>query len=113
MDCPDQQPFASPLARAERRCQPRYTVHVPIELRPEGRDVPLRLETTDLSSNGCYVHLLTPLSVGIKVEVTLWLDGHPITARGRVVTRHPQFGNGIMFIEFTAGADQELSAYLV
>jgi hypothetical protein len=112
MNFPDQQPSASPLAHPERRRHPRYTVQVQIELRQEGDDVPLRLETTDLSRSGCYVQLLIPLSVGIRVQATLWLDGHPVVIRGRVVTRHPQFGNGIMFLDFEADAEQHLSRYL-
>ena len=112
MNFPDQQPSASPFAHPERRRHPRYTVHVQIELRQEGNDVPLRLETTDLSRNGCYVQLLIPLSVGIRVQATLWLDGHPIVMGGRVVTRHPQFGNGIMFVECEADAEQKLASYL-
>jgi hypothetical protein len=72
----------------------------------------MRLETTDLSRNGCYVQLLIPLSVGIRVQATLWLDGSPVVIRGRVVTRHPQFGNGIMFLEFEGDAEQKLTSYL-
>lgn len=72
----------------------------------------MRLETTDLSRNGCYVQLLIPLPVGTKVHATLWLDGYPVVIGGRVVTRHPQFGNGIMFLEFEADAEQQLKRYL-
>jgi PilZ domain-containing protein len=112
MNFPDQQPSALPLAHPERRRYPRYTVQVQIELRQEGNDIPMRLETTDLSRNGCYVQLLIPLSAGIRVQAVLWLDGYPVVIRGRVVTRHPQFGNGIMFLEFEADAEQQLSRYL-
>lgn len=112
MTVPDQQRSASSLPHPERRRYPRYTVQVQIELRQEGNDVPLRLETTDLSRNGCYVQLLMPLPVGVRVQATLWLDGYPVVIRGRVVTRHPQFGNGIMFLEFEADAEQQLVRYL-
>ena len=112
MNVPEQQPSASPLAHPERRRYPRYTVQVQIELRQEGNDLLMRLETTDLSRNGCYVQLLNPLSVGLRIQATLWLDGYPVVIRGRVVTRHPQFGNGIMFLEFEAEAEQKLSRYL-
>jgi hypothetical protein len=112
MNFPDQQPSSSPLPHPERRRCHRYTVQVQIELREEGNDVPMHLETTDLSRNGCYVQLLIPLSVGIRVQATLWLDGYPVVIRGRVVTRHPQFGNGIMFLDFEADAEQRLSRYL-
>jgi c-di-GMP-binding flagellar brake protein YcgR len=112
MNIPDQQPSASSLPYPERRRYPRYTVHVQIELRQEGNDIPMRLETTDLSRSGCYVQLLIPLSVGIKVQAILWLDGCTVIIRGRVITRHPQFGNGIMFLEFEGNAEQQLSRYL-
>lgn len=112
MSAPDHQPSASPQPQPERRRYPRYTVHVQIELRQEDTDVPMRLETTDLSRNGCYVQVLIPLPVGVRVQATLWLHGYPIVIRGRVVTRHPQFGNGIMFLEFEADAEQQLSRYL-
>ena len=112
MNVPDQQASASPPPQPERRRYPRYTVHVQVELRQEGSEVPLRLETTDLSRNGCYVQLLMPLPVGLKVQATLWLDGYPVVIRGNVVTRHPQFGNGIMFLEFEADAEPQLGRYL-
>src|SRR5271165_4783481 len=89
-------------AHPDRRLHHRYTAQVPIEFREEGSDVPLRLETTDLSRGGCYVQLMMTLVLGTYVHATLWLDQTPVHVRGRVVTRHPQFGNGIMFLEFEA-----------
>jgi hypothetical protein len=112
MNLPDPQPSTSFLDQPERRRYPRYSVQLQIELRQEGNDVPMRLETTDLSRHGCYVQLFIPLSVGIRVHATMWLDGYPVVVRGRVVTRHPQFGNGIMFLESEADAEQKLSRYL-
>ncbi len=65
----------------------------------------MRLETTDLSRGGCYVQLMMPSPVGLRLQATLWLDGYPIVVRGLVVTRHPQFGNGIMFVDFEGQGD--------
>lgn len=96
----------------DRRQHPRYTVHVQIELRQEGSDVPMRLETTDLSRSGCYIQLMMSLPLGVRVQATLWLGGCPVVIQGRVVTRHPQFGNGIMFLEFEGEGDQLLNRYL-
>lgn len=109
---PDRQPLTAAPAEQERRLHARYTVQVQAELREEGADFPLRLETTDLSRGGCYVQLLMPLALGASVRVTLWLDGCPVVIRGRVVTRHPQFGNGIMFVEFEGQGEQLLNRYL-
>ena len=109
---PDPQPSTPAPTEPDRRLHDRYTVQVQAELREEGADFRLRLETTDLSRGGCYVQLLMPLSLGACVRVTLWLDGCPIVIRGRVVTRHPQFGNGIMFVEFEGQGEQLLKRYL-
>ncbi len=111
-DSPDALPASPAAIEHDRRLHARYTLQVQVELREEGTDVPLRLETTDLSLGGCYVQLLMPLSVGIGVRVTLWLDSCSIVIHGRVVTRHPQFGNGIMFVEFEGQAEQVLKRYL-
>jgi len=112
MNLPDAQPSNLAVPEPDRRRHPRYTVPVQIELRQEGCDIPLRLETTDLSLGGCYIQLMIPLSVGIRVQATLWLDGYPIVIRGLVVTRHPQFGNGIMFVGIEGQGEQLLYRYL-
>jgi len=70
------------------------------------------METIDLSRGGCYVQLMMTLSVGTYVNATLWIDDSPVRVRGRVVTRHPQFGNGIMFLEFQGNGEQLLARYL-
>jgi len=112
MNSPDAQPSAPARTERDRRRHPRYTVQVQIEIRQDGNDVPMRLETTDLSLGGCYIQLMIPLSVGIRVHATLWLDGCPVVFRGLVVTRHPEFGNGIMFVEFEGEGEQLLNRYL-
>jgi hypothetical protein len=112
MHSPNPQPSTPVVIEHDRRHFPRYTVHVQIEIHLEGDEVPIRLETTDLSRTGCYVQLLMPLPLAARIHATLWLDNRPIVVRGRVVTRHPQFGNGIMFLDFEADGDQVLKRYL-
>ncbi len=111
-DPPDTQPATPAAFEHDRRLHARYTLQVQVELREEGTEVPMRLETTDLSRGGCYVQLLMPLSVGLRVRAVLWLDNCSIVIHGRVVTRHPQFGNGIMFLEFEGDGEQLLKRYL-
>ena len=105
-------PSTTALTASDRRLHRRYTVQIQIEVQREGSDVPLRLETTDLSRGGCYIHLSPQLPVGVRVQATLWLDGYPAVFRGLVVTRHPEFGNGIMFVEFEGQGEQLLHRYL-
>ena len=96
----------------DRRRYPRRTVNVQIEIRPDGSDVPLRLETTDLSRGGCYVQMIIPLPEGKRLEATLWLDSIAIHLRGVVVTRHPSFGNGIVFSVFEGESERVLNTYI-
>ena len=112
MNLPDPQPIRSTPTHPDRRHNPRYSVRVQIELKQEGTDIPLRMETTDLSRGGCYVELILTLPLATYVRATLWLGNQPIHIRGRVVTRHPQFGNGIMFLTFEANGEELLSRYL-
>jgi hypothetical protein len=113
MNSPNARPSTRALTAPDRRHHPRYTVQGP-NRNPPGRQRRNRcaLETTDLSRGGCYIQLIATLSLGARLQATLWLDGYPIVIQGRVVTRHPQFGNGIMFLEFEAEGDQLLKRYL-
>jgi PilZ domain len=111
MDYPDAQPNNVAIEH-DRRRYPRCCVQVQIELHLEGSDIPLRLETTDLSRGGCYIQLMMTLPVGALVKIKLWLDGLPIVLHGRIVTCHPQFGNGIMFVDFEGQAQELLSRYI-
>jgi hypothetical protein len=108
----DAQPSSSVVRETERRLHARYTVRVQIEIHQEGSEVPLCLETTDLSRGGCYVQMMIPLATGIRLRGMMWLDGCPAAFRGLVVTRHPQFGNGIMFVEFEGEGERVLKRYL-
>jgi hypothetical protein len=111
MDRPDKHAF-SPYQGPDRRRFQRHTVQVPIEVQLEGSKTTLAAETSDLSRNGCYLRLPNPLPVGLWVQATLWLDSTPIQIAGRVVTRHPNFGNGIMFLKIDDHDMQTLTAYI-
>lgn len=91
-------------AQQERRQYPRVSASVQIELRPEGMDVPMRLETTDVSLGGCYVEMAFTLDIGTKLDMVFWLGERKIVTTGIVVTRHSQIGNGI---EFTGMSSQD------
>jgi len=99
-------------APPDRRRHPRHAIRAQIELREDGTDVPIRMNTTDLSRGGCYVELMTTLPVGTSVTATLWLNDRCVRAKARVVTRHPQFGNGIQFLEFEGNGQDLLTRYL-
>ena len=97
---------------ADRRRSIRVQVAAQIEIRPANSDVPMRLETTDLSLGGCYVETTLPFEVGTHLELVLWLNQQKVTTRGVVVTRHPQFGNGIEFTGMSTENADRLGAFL-
>ncbi|MFZ3341883.1 MAG: PilZ domain-containing protein [Terriglobales bacterium] len=100
------------VTAADRRSHPRFSAKVQLELRREGEDVPMRTETADLSQGGCYVQLSLTLALGTYVQGKLWIEDRPVKFRGRVVTSHPQFGNGIMFLQFEDNGEQILANFL-
>jgi len=104
--------FDPALAPVDRRLHPRYFVQVPIRLNPEGSDVTIFHETANLSLDGCNVLLVLQLPVGILVQAELFLGAHRVQVAGRVLTRHPYFGNGIMFLKFEDDGERVLRAYL-
>jgi hypothetical protein len=101
-----------PAATHERHHSVRIPIAVAIELRVDGTDVPMRIETSDLSVGGCYVEMNLTLAVGTRLDVVLWLDGQKTVAKGNVVTCHPQFGNGIAFTGLAPEASRRLQCFL-
>jgi hypothetical protein len=112
MNLTEQQLLNQIVAPPDRRRDSRHSVQVQIELREEGSNVPLRMNTADLSRGGCFVEMMMTLPVGTHVSATLWLGDCSVRLRGRVVTCHPQFGNGIKFLEFKNNGNKALAQYL-
>jgi c-di-GMP-binding flagellar brake protein YcgR len=100
-------PGGPSILPGERRRNMRIKAAVQIELRKVGSDVPMRIETADISLGGCYVEMGMTLEVGTKLDIILWLDQKKLCTRGVVVTQHPQFGNGIQFDQMST-ADEAL-----
>ena len=73
----------------------------------------MRLQTSDLSLGGCYLEMAMTLDIGARLDIVLWLDEHKVNTRGIVVTRHPQFGNGISFLTISPQSEEKLRLFLV
>jgi hypothetical protein len=98
--------------RKERRRCPRTKVSIPIEFKPEGAAVASRAETADLSLFGCYVEMSFTLPVGTKMDLILWVEDARLPTRALVVTNHPQFGNGIEFLDMSTEDQGRLTQFL-
>jgi c-di-GMP-binding flagellar brake protein YcgR len=96
----------------ERRQFQRLPVALQIELRVQGDSVPLRLQTSDVSAGGCYLEMMFTYEVGTLLDINLWLGHQRLSVRGRVVTRHPQFGNGVEFHDLSDVAKDRLQQLL-
>ena len=98
--------------KQDRRRSPRLSISVQVELREEGSATPTRVETADLSTGGMYVQMLLAFEIGTRLEIVLWLAGQKHCVQGVVVTKHPQFGNGIEFTHMASDSTAALIAFV-
>jgi PilZ domain len=102
----------TPEGFQERRRYPRVKTAVSLELRHSGSAAPLRATTSEISFGGCYIETMFTLDVGTKLEMVLWLDDQKISAKGVIVTRYPQVGNGIDIFVTSAQDRAKLKSFL-
>ena len=100
------------IAQAERRVHQRYSVEVPIQLQPEDDSSLILCRTSNLGLYGCSLLLQDQLPLGLRLQIELSLSQQTAMARERVISRHPQFGNGIMFVKFEGDGEQYLRRFL-
>jgi hypothetical protein len=96
----------------ERRKYPRIKASIPIEFKAQSAAVASHAETADLSLSGFYVEMSFTLAVGTELDLVLWVEDERLAAKGVVVTHHPQFGNGIKFVEISQEAEAKLAHFL-
>lgn len=97
--------------RPERRRYPRIKAKVPVELLCPGA-APMRMTTDEISLCGCYIETMFTMEVGTKLAVVLSVEEQNIRAKGVVVTKYPQVGNGIDFVELSKDDGSKLSEFI-
>jgi len=100
------------LMGQDRRKSMRVKAAVQLELRVQDSEVPIRLQTADISMGGFYVEMSVTLPIGTRVKATLWLGEKTIIGTGIVVTCHPQFGNGVELTAVSAQDQVVLATFL-
>ena len=95
----------------ERRENPRFKIKVPVELYLEGKDMPYRTATSDLSLHGCYIETMFPFPVGTALEIKLQTN-NTLLILAKIVTSDPQVGNGIQFMRMLPEDVEELRIFL-
>jgi hypothetical protein len=97
---------------SNRRRYYRHKISLPIELRDERVNAPLRINATDVSGNGCYVESMMPLPQGTVLKVDFWLESEHIKITAVVRTCDPGVGNGIEFTGMPAETKKRMQDYL-
>jgi len=100
------------IAASNRRHWHRHKISLPLELRDERINAPLRINATDVSGNGCYVETMLPLPLGTVLRVDFWLDSEHVKITAVVRTCDPGVGNGIEFTGMPADTKKRMQDYL-
>jgi hypothetical protein len=100
------------IGAANRRRWHRHKISLPLELRDERVNAPLRINATDVSGNGCYVESMLPLPLGTVLRVDFWLDSEHVNITAVVRTCDPGVGNGIEFTGMAPEMKTRMQAYL-
>jgi c-di-GMP-binding flagellar brake protein YcgR len=95
----------------ERRRYPRIRAKVPVELLCSAMP-PMRTETDEISLCGCYIKTMFTMDVGTKLVLVFSVKHNKIGANGIVVTKYPQVGNGIDFVDIATQDRLKLSEFI-
>ena len=96
----------------DRRQHPRYHCEGKAEIRTSDSPAVLWGLVTDLSANGCYIELASPLPAGKSAQMTLTVLETTLNVEGRVAVVHPMFGMGVAFTACPAPERQKLELLL-
>jgi PilZ domain len=95
----------------ERRHSPRKMLL--IEVRYEGAGVRAETRICDISDSGVFIEVLSPLSVGEKINLWFTLpDGYPIEAEGVVTQSQPTIGMGVAFTNLNQGDADRIRKFI-
>jgi hypothetical protein len=72
---------------------------ITIEYRPEGSDIPVLGNLTNISLGGCYVETSVIMAPDSRLILNFAIDDGPLTAEGSVVRSDPGMGLAIKFKE--------------
>ncbi len=100
------------IGESNRRRWHRHKITLPLEIRDERVNAPLRINATDVSGNGCYIESMQPLPLGTVLRVDFWLDAEHIKISAVVRTCDPGVGNGIEFTGMSHDAKKRMQEYL-
>jgi len=81
----------------ERRKYPRRACRIEAQISSPDSASLARGTITDISLNGCYVEMLSPLPIDTAIVLAFNLDDAPLRVNGKVRTSQVSFGMGVAF----------------
>ena len=103
---------SAPISGANRRRYYRHKISLPVEMRDERVQTPIRINATDVSGNGCYIESMMPFPAGTVLRLDFYLDAERVNISGVVRTCDPGVGNGIEFTGMPPEGKLRMQAYL-
>jgi len=100
------------ISPSNRRRFHRHKISLPLELRDERVNSPMRINATDVSGNGCYIESMLPLPLGTVLRVDFWLESEHINITAVVRTCDPGVGNGMEFTGMPVDGKERMQTYL-
>jgi PilZ domain len=100
------------ISGSNRRRWHRHKISLPLEIRDERVNAPIRINATDISGNGCYVENMLPFPLGTVLRLDFWLDSEHVNITAVVRTCDPGVGNGIEFTGMHSEMKERMQAYL-
>src|SRR5260370_29849300 len=97
---------------SDRRRSPRHPFLAVAELTETTSGARLKACTSKLSSNGCYLDTINPLSPGTMISIQITHQGQVFVAGGVVAHLQPNVGMGVEFIALESGWAALLEAWL-
>ena len=92
----DSQPHDGNRER-DRRRTPRFPFVARAEVCEIGSGEWIHSQVSEISLNGCYLHMVNPLPVGAGVLVKIFEAGEFFEATAKVVYSHPNLGMGLTY----------------
>jgi hypothetical protein len=118
-ECPWKKALSGPAAAptpsghpSNRRRRARHKISFNLELRDERTNVPMRVNATDISGNGCYIEMIMPMAVGTALKVDFWIEQEHVNSSAIVRTCDPGVGMGIEFLTLTPDLQERFQSLL-
>jgi CheY-like chemotaxis protein len=93
---------------SNRRGERRFACKLGAEVYRAGSGVPNRCTLSDVSENGCYVEMPSPLTGQPAIEIVIRTVEMKLKIRGQVQAVHPGFGMGVSFTFDSADEREEV-----